>query len=54
MLPDAYIVRLYEGVSNNVLMQSRHDYLPYAQKQAEVWRQLYPEHTVTINLENME
>jgi len=45
-----YTVTLDDG--NGHLMQTKHDYRPYAEKQAEIWRRLYPDYTVTITMEH--
>lgn len=48
-----YVVRLFRGGDSKPLMFTTHDYLPYAQKQAEVWSALYstPDYTVTITMQ---
>jgi hypothetical protein len=45
-----YVVSLRAAVGDKALMQTSHDYLPYAQSQADTWKQLYPTSVVTIDV----
>jgi len=38
-------------LNGEVAMQSDHDYRPYAESQADIWRRMYPHASVTIREE---
>lgn len=47
-----YVVSLRAAIGDSAMMQTTHDYLPYAESQADVWRRMYPTSVVTIDVVN--